>query len=193
MNTLTLVGSLIAILTYFPLWNQIRSGQAKQNLLTWVLWGTLDLVVAATIVAQHGNWLLPVVYGFGSGVTVLIIKRHGDKSLWTWFETMVASLVIVSAAVWYLTTDALATVASTCAMIIAGVPQLKDAHQKPHEMPLVAYAMYAVANILCTAGGADWSIKERFYPASAAAFCLAIVLLSLKRFWRDRRFAGESL
>lgn len=181
MNALVLAGSAVAILTYFPLWKQIRSGKAKQNLLTWVLWGTLDLVVAATIIVQHGSWLLPMVYAFGSGVTVLIIKRHGDKASWTWFETMVASLVIVSTVVWYLTTDATATVASTCAMLIAGIPQLKDAWRKPHEMPLAAYAMYTLANILCTAGGADWSIKERFYPASAAVFCLLITALSARR------------
>lgn len=181
MSVLVFAGSLIAILTYFPLWKQIRSGKAKQNLLTWVLWGTLDAVVAATIVVQDGSWLLPIVYTFGSGVTVLIIKRHGDKASWTWFETLVASLVIVSVVVWYLTTDAIATVASTCAMLIAGIPQLKDAWQKPREMPLAAYTMYAVANILCAAGGADWSVKERFYPASGAVFCLLITALSARR------------
>ena len=77
MNALVLAGSAVAILVYFPLWNQIRSGKAKQNLLTWALWGALGLVVAATIIVQHGNWLLPLVYAFGSGVTVLIIMRHG--------------------------------------------------------------------------------------------------------------------
>ena len=87
----------------------------------------------------------------------------------------------MSVVVWYLTTDATATIASTCAMLIAGVPQIKDAWRKPQEMPLAVYAMYMVANILCTAGGADWSIKERFYPASAAVFCLLITALSARK------------
>ena len=184
MNALVLAGSIVAILTYFPLWKQIRSGKARQNLLTWALWGALDAIVAATIIVQHGSWLLPVAYTFGSGLTVVIIMRQGDKASWTWFETMVASLALVSMVVWYLTTNVIATVASTSAMLIAGMPQLKDAWQKPEEMPLGAYASYFVANLLCTAGGADWSIKERFYPASAALFCLIITMLAARRLWQ---------
>ncbi len=66
MNVLVLAGSTVAILTYFPLWKQISGGKVKQNLLTWVLWGALDLLVALTIVVQHGSWLLPTVYASGA-------------------------------------------------------------------------------------------------------------------------------
>jgi hypothetical protein len=90
---------------------------------------------------------------------------------------------VVSVIIWLLTTDAIATVASTSAMVIGGFPQLKDAWKKPREMPLAAYAAYAIANALCTAGGADWSIKERFYSAAATVFCAAIVALSARKFW----------
>jgi len=40
MNALVWTGSILALLTYYPLWKQIKSGKAKQNFLTWALFCT---------------------------------------------------------------------------------------------------------------------------------------------------------
>lgn len=183
MNVLILAGSVVAILTYFPFWKAIRTGKVEQNLLTWALWGTLDLVVTAIIIVQGGSFLLPIAYTIGASITVIFIAKSKGKTSWTWFESLVTSLVVVSMVIWYLCGSKVATVASTIAMLIAGVPQLIDAWKKPRSMPLLAFSAYLLANILSTAGGIDWSIKERFYPASAAAYCFLIVLLSARKLW----------
>ena len=182
MNTFILAGSILAILTYFPLWRQIRNGEVKQNFLTWVLWGTLDVVVAATIIVQHGSFLLPTAYGVGSAITVVFIVKSGNRASWTWFETMVVLLVFASIVIWYFSGSKVATIASTMAMLIGGIPQLIDAFKKPHEMPFLAYSSYFAANCLSVAGGKNWSIEERFYPISAAVFCLFIALLATRKF-----------
>jgi hypothetical protein len=183
MNALTWSGSILALLTYYPLWKSIRSGEAKQNLLTWALWCTLDCVVAATIIAQKGSFLLPVTYGAGSAVTVFFIWKAGNKAAWTWFETMVASLTVASMVIWYFSGGKVATVASTMAMIIGGIPQLLDAWNKPKEMPILPYFSYFVANCLSAAGGKSWAIQERFYPIGAAIYCFSIVILSGRKYW----------
>ncbi len=181
MNWFAKSGSILALVVYFPLWWQIRKHHVHQNKFTWVLWGALDLVVAATIIAQNGNWLLPVTYSVGSVITVWFIHKAGEHAKWTWFETLITVLVVVSMAVWFVSGSKIATIASTTAMLIGGFPQVKDAIRHPHKMPLAAYIGYLVANVLSTAGGTDWSIQERFYPVSAAAFCLLLVLLSARR------------
>ena len=182
MNVLAWAGTILALIVYVPLWQQIRAKTAHQNLLTWALWSALDLVVGATIIAQHGNWLLPMGYFFGSAVTVVVIARAGEPAKWTWFETLVVSMVVASLVVWYVSGSAVATVASTSAMLIGGLPQVRDAWREPHKMPLAAYCGYAIANLLSTAAGRNWSIAERFYPASAAAFCFVLVLLAARSF-----------
>lgn len=185
MNALIWAGSILALLTYYPLWKQIRSGEAKQNLLTWALWGILDAVVAATIIVQGGSFLLPVTYGVGSTITVYFIWKAGNKAEWTWFETMVATLTIVSMVVWYFSGGKMATIASTTAMVIAGIPQLIDAWKKPQDMPLLAYSSYFIANCLSTSGGKSWAVEERFYPVSAAIFCFLIVALATRKYWQE--------
>lgn len=198
MNFLVWAGSILALLTYLPLWKQIRSGKAKQNLLTWALWVTLDVVVAATIIVQKGTFLLPVTYTIGGSATIVLIWKSGNKAIWTWFETMVASLTIISMVIWYFSGGKMATIASTTAMLIAGIPQLIDAWKKPQDMPLLAYFSFFIANGLSTAGGKSWAIEERFYPLSAAIFCFLIAGLAIRKYLpvstpKERRFDYSDL
>lgn len=181
MDYLVWAGCAVAFVTYFPLWKQIRSGKVEQNLFTWVMWATLDALAAATIIKQGGSYALPVFYAIGSGATVYIISKTEHKSIWTWFESVVIALVVACMVIWYLTTDATATVASTLAVLFGSIPQLVDAWKKPRTMPLGAYWAYLLANILCTAGAKDWSIQERFYPASVTILCLLFILFVIIR------------
>ena len=186
MNALVWTGSILAFLTYFPLWRGIRSGKIKQNLFTWSLWALLNSIVAATIIAQKGSFLLPVVYTIGGVITSFFIVRSKNKTSWTWFETVIALLVVISMGVWYFSGNEVATVASTVAMTIAGLPQLADAWKKPQDMPFLEFISYSIANGLSIAGGKNWSIGERFYPASSTIFCLLIVAFSARKFWQKK-------
>lgn len=183
MSVLSLAGSILAILIYFPLWNQIRTNRVRQNYLAWILWASLDTIAAATIIAQHGSFFLPLTYAVGGAITALFILRTGVRASWTWLETSTLCLVFTSMAIWYFSGSKVATIASTTAMNLAGIPQLIDAWKKPQEMPFGAYAGYFVANCLATAGGKTWSVEERFFPAAGVIFCLVIVLFSARKFW----------
>jgi hypothetical protein len=186
VNVLVWAGGMLAILTYFPLWKGIKSGKVKQNLFTWLLWAILDGIVAVTIIAQNGNFLLPVAFTVGSVITSFFIVGSKNKVSWTWFETMVVLLVVSSMGVWHFSGDRVATIASTIAVTIAGIPQLIDAWKKPKDMPILEFVSYTIANGLSTAGGKNWSISERLFPASGTVFCLLIVVFSARKFWQKK-------
>jgi hypothetical protein len=182
MSSLILASTGLALALYVPLCIQILSGKAKQNLTTWLLWATLDAIVACTLIAQHGNYFLPVAYTVGSGITVLCIAKSKNAK-WTWFESFVTFLVVVCLIVWAVSGARTATIASTCAMLIAGIPQLVDCYRKPWDTPIPIYLGYVVANGLSVMGGKNWAIEERFYPASAAIYCLVVATLALRKRW----------
>ena len=183
MNVFLLSASVIAIATYFPLQKQIRSGEVTQNLLTWVLWGVLDLLIAIEIIFEKGNFLLALTYAVGSFIISIFIFRTKHKVEWTWFETMVIFLVTVCIVIWCFSGTKNAILASTIAMFISGMPQLVDAYKKPHEMPIVAYVGYLAANCFSVAGGKNWSVEERFYPIMAGLLCFLILVCAARKFW----------
>jgi len=147
-----------------------------------MLWSTLDGISAGTIIAQHGNYLLPLAYTIGSGIATFCILKS-KQVVWTWFESFVTFLVLVCLAIWALSGSKTATVASTLAMVIAGIPQLIETARKPWETPILIYLGYFTANSLSVFGGKDWLIQERFYPSSAAIYCFFIVILAMRKLY----------
>ncbi len=182
MNKITLAGSIIGIATYVPLCISILRGKVKQNLATWVLWALLDGIAAASIFYQHGNYLLTASFALGSTFASLSIIRSKNFQ-WTWFETMVASLVVACIITWAVSGAYVATIASTTAVIIAGVPTLVECYKKSWDNPFSTYLSFLIANILGTMGGKEWSVIERFYTASCTVYCFIAVILIARKFW----------
>jgi len=182
VNALSLTAGIIGTSAYVPLCIQVLSGKVKQSFATWALWAILDGIAAATIVFQDGNFLLPAAYSLGSGITALSILKSKNFR-WTWFETTIVCLVAVCVVVWLVFGAKVATVVSTIAVVIAGMPQAVEAYKRPREQPLLVYISFLVTNSLATAGAKDWSIKERFYPASMTLLTVVIVLFMVRRFW----------
>lgn len=185
MNALSLSAGIIALTINVLLCVQVLSGKVKQNFATWALWGVIDAIVAATIICQDGNFLLPAAYALGSlAVAVAILKSKEFK--WTWFETMMTCFAAICLAIWSVSGAKVATVASTLAIVFAGTPQALAAYKKPWDQPFWAYVGFLVAAALSTAGGRDWSIEERFYPATCAVLTFVVVVFIARKFWLKR-------
>src|SRR3989344_6140324 len=192
VNTFVLAGGILALIAYLPLWWKLWSGSATQNLATWILWTMLDCIIAASIIFQDGNFLLSVMYAIGSAITVLCIVRSGVTYQWSWLDTLTASLVLGSMLIWYFSGDAkTATVASTGAIVIAGIPQLSDAWKNPRDMPILVFWGYLIANCLSAAGGASWGIEARIFPTVMAMFSAAMILIATRRLWFPRRIPRQ--
>jgi hypothetical protein len=61
MDILTLSGATLAVAMYIPLNKGILKGEVKQNIATFLLWITLDLIAAISTWLEGGNFLLPLV------------------------------------------------------------------------------------------------------------------------------------
>lgn len=183
MNTYQRLSVIFGLLLYLPLGWQLLSGQVTQNPATWLLWGSLDVIAAASMYKQKGNWQLPAAYVGGCTFTLICMKLSGQKSEWTSFETLICGIVFLCIVGWYKSGPRLATILSTVGVVIAGFPQLKDAWVAPEQMPFIIYIGYTFVNYLSTKGGKEWSVEERFYPACCTGLCFAIAGLSAQKFF----------
>lgn len=189
MNIFLFIASAIVVATYFPLWKQIRDKIVSQNLLSFILWGAIDLLIGIEIIFEKGNFILAIIYAVGSFVTAVFIFRAKNIPKWTWFESLMVFLVFVSMAVWYFSGTRTAIIASTTAMFISGIPQLIDSYKKPHEMPFFVYLSLFVANCFSVAGGKNWSVEEEFFPVVATILCFLIVICTARKFWVQKHTA----
>ncbi len=182
MNAFSVASSIIAICLYVPLCLQIFSGKTVQNFATWMLWAILDAIAAAATISQEGNFLLPLAYSVGSTlVTLSILKSKNFK--WTWFETMDTFMVGICLVIWHNSGARTAIIASTMAVVIAGLPQTVESLKKPREQPFLIYLGFFTTSILTTIGGKDWSVEERFYGYSCAVMGLVILIFVIQKFW----------
>jgi hypothetical protein len=191
VSNLTLAGSVIGIAVYVPLCISILRGKVKQNLATYLLWALLDYVAAASIFYQHGNYLLTAAFALGSTFAALSIIRSKNFQ-WTWFETMVASLVVACIIVWAASGAYVATIASTTAVVIAGIPTVVECYKKPWDNSFSTFFGFFVANVLGTIGGKEWSVIERLYPAVCTIYALLIVILIARKFWIKPELQSET-
>lgn len=187
MNAYALTGAAIATLVYIPLTVQVWRKQLEQNFATFFLWGLLDAIAAGSIFLKGGNYVLPAMYVvLCGGVPIAILRSR--TFVWTWVETMTALLVIGCIIVWAEAGDREATIASTIAVGIAGMPQLVDFWRKPFDGPVYSYVGFTFANGISILAGKNWSIEERFYPTFNTGLTILFVLtIVARRMWLTQR------
>lgn len=183
-----ILAAVLASVLYIPLSKLIRAEATKQNIATWALWVILDVIAGISLYNQGGNWLLLVPYVVGGSYVTIRLFKSG-KWKWGWMETATMLMVFISIYMWSRSGPWWATVLATIGVVIGGIPQLVDAYSEPKHMPLKIYLGFWVVNILATIGGADWSMKERLYPASCVVLVGTITLVTFMR--RENQFFRE--
>ncbi len=182
----TAIGCAITTITYIFLCHLILKGGVVQNFTSWILWAILDIILAAAVISQGGNWPFIVTYILGC-LTVASVVYKTSIIKWTWYEYSVTFLVILCMMVWAVSGAKIATIAGTIAVIIAGIPQLIDVWRKPEKNSIFIYCGFFIGNIFSTAAGKDWSIEERFYPVSMVICCFFFMIGISRKYFPSYR------
>lgn len=177
---LKIAGGLLALLLFIPLIIGIlKDGAEGQSCATWLLWGTLDTVLTISVIAQHGNFYLPLGFAIGDVLLVALLLAKGQFN-WGWFETAVLLLVIGCMAAWKLAGPKTATVAATLGICVAGIPGLLAMLKQPQRKIGNVWLGYVLANVVSFFGGTAMTIEERFAPGVFALCALVMFAASRK-------------
>ena len=176
--TLQLIAGIIGLCAYVPMTIGILRETTRQSFAAFFLWGLLDTIAMVSALWQEGNFWLAASNVAGTFViTVLLLYKRQFE--WSITETITSLLVVVCLIVWYSAGNKGAIVASSLAVVIAGIPQMAHTMRQPEHTPVPVYLMWTTANIISFAAGRDWSIEERFYAFCAMLLCLAILGIAL--------------
>lgn len=180
MEYISLIGGIIGALANIPLLVGIWKNKIIQSFSTWVLWASLDIIATASIIAQNGNFWLPLGYSIGATTVALILVIKKQFS-WTRFETFVLFLVLICLLVWSQTDSRSATISSVTALFIASLPQVKETFKFPKNTPTGIYLVFCLANTLSLFGSDSWTVENKLYSFSALVICLILTLLSIRK------------
>jgi hypothetical protein len=171
------LSGLVGLLMYVPLVLDIlRRGGRGHSFAMWALWALLDTTATVSLMLQQGNYLLTLGFSLGSILLSLLLLRYGQFK-WGRLEWMVLLLVLLCLVVWAVAGLRGATIATTLAILFAGVPGLVELWRHPDPAAARVWAGFAVANLLALLGGESWSVAERFPPAAFTLQTLTMVLV----------------
>ncbi len=177
---LQIVAGVIGIIAYIILIVGILKTKMEQSFAAFLLWAMLDLIATITTILQDGNFWLPLSNVTGSAVITILLVIKKQVS-WSRVETMTSVLVAICLLVWMIAGEKAGIIASSLAVVIASLPQMKETFDKPETTPASAYIVFLLGNLVSFFAGKAWTIEERFYPACSAFLCIVIVVFALRK------------
>jgi len=179
-DVLKLAGGIGALALFVPMAVEVvKDGGAGQSFATWFLWAALDSILTISIFERHGNFLLPMGFAAG-GIFLTILLLIKGRFAWSRMDCLILALVLGCLMGWKLGGPAVAIVATTLGICLAGVPGLVELWRNPQRKVGNIWGWYVLANGLAFAGGTAMTLEERFAPAMFA-------VLSLLMFGASRR------
>lgn len=162
----TIIG--IGLACYIPLTYAIFTYDgAGQSFATWIMWSVLDLI--SLYVALKNKKSYPVILAFTIGgiviTTSLILKQ---KIFWDNEATIVSLAVLLSMSAGYYYVEVKknlywATIWTTVAQIVAGIPLILQTYQHPDSSVLLPYSGFLIINVLSLISADAWTIEDRFF------------------------------
>jgi len=180
-EALRVSSGVLALLLYVPfVMRALKDGGEGQSFAMWALWAVLDTTMTIALIAQGGNYLLTAGFSIGSIVLAFTLLAQGRAS-WSWFETLILVMVLICLGVWKVSGPKMATVATTVAILIAGIPGAVELWRHPQPAVGRLWGGYAVANLLAFVGGHSWTIEERLAPGAFTLQTLLMLAVGYRR------------
>lgn len=170
-NTYVVLSLVIIAGAYLYLIRGILFKGIKLNFTSQLIWAVLDIVVALSLVSAKGAFWQPTFYAVGCLVLACCIYRTGYAK-WGKSDTFISLLAIASIFIFVYADPRTATIASTIAVIVAGIPQMIDCWKRPQDTPVILFLAFLAAHVLSILAGTEWSIEQRFFPVACLIYCL---------------------
>ena len=177
-----ILGGLVVLAAHIPLYIAILRKTATPSFATWSMWSVMAIILLSSqiMAGKQDPWGMLAVTVGTIGAAILLIVR--GKKKWEMFDTFCLSLVAVAITIWVIAGPAVAQIASFSALVIAGIPTIKNVWKDPRNENRLTWGMFALGFGMTVIAVNDWSnLIIWFQPVGSTAFNLMIFALTLRR------------
>lgn len=177
-------GIALTFLAYYPYIRSITRGDTKPHVFSWVIWGSVTVIVFLAQLAGGGGlgaWPIGVSGLISIYVMVLAWIRKSDSTItrvdWLFFILAMSALPL-----WFFTADPLwAVVILTTVDVLGFGPTFRKAYRRPFEEHLLFFTLIGLRNLVSIAALEVYSLTTVLFPAATAAACVLFIAMVV---WR---------
>ncbi len=185
----------IASCSYLPIgFSIIRQDGEGQSFTTWFLWFLLDCVSCIIAIQQQKSYAMTIAFVIGALAMSILMLTRKQKIIWKGFDTFISVLVALSFIAWVYSIFVMsgdlywATIFSTIAQMIAGIPLLRKTWEKPDLSSLPSYIGFWITNIITVYIAPTWTVPYIFFAGTFAIYNIFFILpLVIKIFQRKEK------
>lgn len=182
-KVLIILSSFFMIFSVLPYLIDVIKKRTKPRIVTWMTWGTLMSIAAATSIVekQYSTVVLLLSSAVGSFAIVILGIKSGDKK----FEKLdIACLigVVVGIILWQIfNSPSIGALAMVLIDFIGGIPTTMHAWKKPNEETWLTFFMCLLGSICTLLVTTNWIITAYAYPLFIACNSLLVTLIIIFR------------
>lgn len=176
------LGVVLGIIPQFMVMWGIYKKTMKLSFSTYFIWFVLNLIITVASIVERGNYYLSLSFVALNLLIALMVLAAEQKVSFPVWERFLTVLCLICMGVWYATSGAYAVIAASLAVFIAGVPQFVVVYKNPKLTSSAVWLLATLAGLFAVLGGKEWSIAERFYPATFLLYaCIGLLILFVRR------------
>lgn len=175
----TVLSGLTIALAYIPFIRGTIRGRVVPNRASWIVWFVQDVLMAASaIMAAVGPAaVMPVVWGLGAGIVLILSLTKGTRGAFTGLEKACLVLSGLGLLLWATTgSPRLALVASVSAACIGGVPTVVKAWAKPWTETMSGWLLMLLGTVFSALAIQEWTFDSGFLPVAIGLLQLSVAV-----------------
>jgi len=163
-NTFSILAGILFALGYVPYIRAILRRQIKPAKASWIIWGTLDTITLAGMIAKHS--VNGQILGAFIGVWIVIILtlKRGTPG-WTLLDKFCLAGAALGIILWKASGDpVLGIMTSLIVVFLGSVPTFVSAWKDPSRENKLAWTLYWISCIFAFLGIPKWTLQDAGQP-----------------------------
>ncbi len=192
-DVLIVLGSVLAAAGVIPYWISALQGRARPNVVSWLTWTLLTLIVSSAAFASN-DWRVGTVVlanALGTASVVMLGFWKGYAQM-TKFDACCQIMAMLGLLSWPILHTIVPAVAVTIAVdAIALLPTLRHSWRKPYEEAWMAYGLQSLGSLCLLVATGFHGSAAIGYPAYLALADGSVVVVVLAQRYLFKRGGAQ--